>query len=110
MAGNLKKINASGNIDIGELGRIVTNLQANVADALTPLQNKPILDGILLRSLSVLSGSNTIQHKLGRKIVGYFVVSQTAASGFHDDIQSTSSKTSFVLTATNPCTLNVWIF
>jgi len=110
VAGSLKKINAANVKDLNELGRVVTNLQANVADALTPLQNKPILDGIFLREVAIVSGSNLIQHKLGRKLVGYFVVSQSAASTFFDDIQSTTSTTSFSITATSPCKVNLWVF
>lgn len=110
MAGSLKKINASGAVDLGEMGRVVTQLQANVGEALTPLQNKPILDGIMLSKLEIVSGSNLVQHKLGRKVVGYFVISQSAASQFYDNIQTNTSASSFSITATSPCNVNLWVF
>ncbi len=110
MAGSLKKINTSGAVDVPELSRVVTQLQANVAEALTPLQNKPILDGIFLRNIVLISGDNLIQHKLGRKVVGYWAASQNAASQFYDNIQTNTSLTNFSLTATSPCTVNLWVF
>lgn len=110
MAGSFKKINTSNATDIPELSRVVTQLQANVGEALTPLQNKPILDGIFLRGIVLISGDNLIQHKLGRKVVGYWPTSQTAASQFYDNIQTNTSLTNFILTATSPCTVNLWVF
>lgn len=109
MAGSFKKINASGAVDAGELARVVTQLQANVADALTPLQNKPLLDGQLITA-TLLAATNTIQHKLGRKVIGYLVVSQSASSAFHDNIQVNSSDSNFTITASVACTVNLWVF
>lgn len=105
-----KKINASGATDAGELSRVVTSLQDNVAAALLPIQTKLILDGAFVSGVNLITGNNTVQHKLGRKIIGYFVVSQSAASTFFDDIQSTKSATSFVLCSGSPCSVNLWVF
>lgn len=104
---SFKKINAVGNKD---LDRIINSVQSNIETSLRFLQNKPIVDGVLLQGVQLAVGNNIITHKLGREIFGYIIVSRSAASSVYDNISSSDTKTSFTLNATVACTINIWIF
>lgn len=56
---------------------------------LNPLLASPLATPSILSNVALKSGSNTINHKLGRELAGYVVVLNSAASTFFD-LQSTN--------------------
>jgi len=55
-------------------------LQTTWASQLNPLLKNPLSNGQVLKSLPLTSGSNVVDHKLGRKLQGWFLVRQRAAA------------------------------
>lgn len=59
-------------------------LQSNWASLLDPLLDNPITKGLILENVQLVSGTNTINHKLGRKLKGWWIVRQRAAANIYD--------------------------
>lgn len=85
----------------------LNKVQANVESAITPVLQCKLLDGHILSDLELVSGSNRIEHKLGRTLIGYFPVRQSNASTIYD----TSIDDKFLyLTASANITVSLWVF
>ena len=53
----------------------MTLMQTRWASVLNQVLNIPLnQDGVLLKSVELQSGANSINHKLGRKLVGWIIV------------------------------------
>jgi len=59
-------------------------LQSNWASLLDPLLDNPITKGLILENVQLVSGTNTINHKLGRKLKGWWIVRQRSAANIYD--------------------------
>jgi hypothetical protein len=81
------------------------------AASLNPLLSNPMVDGLLLNSVAVSTGANTINHGLGRKLQGYFVVMNSAAVTFYDS-QKTNPRPdlTLVLNASGAATISLYVF
>jgi len=86
-------------------------LQTAWASQLNPIINSPILQGLTLENVSLSAGSNTINHKLGRKLQGWIIVRKSAASEIYD-LQSSNTMTdkTLILSSQNPCVVNIYVF
>ncbi len=91
--------------------RILSMMQSQWAAQLDPLLACPLVNGRLIQSVTLTTGNNTINHKLSRKLVGWIVVGQTAASSFYDN-QSTNqmSDMTLILNSSAPCVVSLWVF
>lgn len=58
--------------------------QANVAQSLNPLIANPLMQGLSLTNVPLLSGYNLINHTLGRPLVGWFVTRLRAPASIYD--------------------------
>ncbi len=54
--------------------RILNMIQDNISEAVNPITTQPILNGNILTNVSLAIGDNTIQHQLGRRLVGWYLV------------------------------------
>jgi hypothetical protein len=90
----------------------LSRLQSQTKSVLDAITSLPILDGTLLEGVAVVSGSNSINHKLNRKIRGYIVVSKSANITHYDNIASDPSNldTTLTLTCSGTATLKLWVF
>lgn len=59
-------------------------LETNWAKILNPIISNPSLQSILLQNISLASGANVINHKLGRKLQGWKIVRQRASASVYD--------------------------
>jgi len=59
-------------------------LQTNWASVINPVVNNPLTNGILLKEVSLATGANVINHRLGRKLQGWILVRIRAASSIYD--------------------------
>ena len=91
--------------------RIEGKIQENVDAALVPLQRSKILDGILLRNVSLTSGVNEVSHRLDRRLTGWLVVRQRASANIWDeqDTNVTATKT-LRLQASVDVVVDLWVF
>lgn len=90
----------------------VTQLQKNVEEAINPVINSQIVDGVLLRDLKLCPlSANLVTHKLGRPPLGWIVVRKRADSRIWDIQDSNTLKTStLALTCSHEVTVDLWIF
>ena len=90
----------------------------------TFLVNNPILSGNLLTDgiviqgatkhtvgITLVNGDNTIQHGLGRPLIGYFVTLNSAAATFYDK-QGANKTTNLtlVLNSSAATSINIYVF
>jgi|SRR5687768_8805933 hypothetical protein len=59
-------------------------LQAKWAAILNPLLGNPSLDSLILENVSLASGTNTINHTLGRKLQGWRIILINGAATIYD--------------------------
>lgn len=60
-------------------------LQNSWASQLNPLLDNPSLKSIILENIVLTSGTNVVNHKLGRKLQGWRIVRQRSAASVYDN-------------------------
>lgn len=76
-----------------------------------PVLVNPILAGQQLDNISLVSGTNSINHGLGRKLQGYFIVRNDSATTFHDTQASNASpELTLNLIASGSATVSLWVY
>ena len=91
--------------------RILAMLQSQWASSIDPVITNPLVQGQLLPNITVATGSNTIDHKLSRKLQGYMVVMQSAPATFYDT-QATNPMPAqtLQLVSSGPAVISLWVF
>lgn len=100
--------------------KVAGNLSSNLpwelannkwAGTLNPLLANPIVNGSLLKNISVTTGANSIAHGLQRKLQGYIVVLNSANVTFYDT-QATNQMPDIylVLHASGAATISLYVF
>lgn len=81
------------------------------AATLNPVLANPLVNGRLMSGIAVIMGQNTLNHGLGRRLRGYFVVLNSAAVTFYDS-QSTNQMPDYtlILNASGPATISLYVF
>lgn len=95
-----------------DVGEGLARIQDNVGRAVDPLINIPYLDGVLLKSVALVTGStNHVPHKLGRALTGWFAVRWRASATVYDaqDANTTPSLTLDLIVSAN-VTVDLWVF
>ncbi len=62
----------------------LTMVQTRWASILQPLLTNPMLEGAVLKQVQLTSGSNVINHKLGRKLQGWIITRQRGPANVYD--------------------------
>jgi hypothetical protein len=61
-------------------------LLQNIWSALiNPFLNSPSLQTVLLKDIKLSTGSNSVNHKLSRKLQGWYIVRQRASASIYDE-------------------------
>lgn len=91
--------------------RIIGQLQDNISNALTPILKNPQVDGYILSKVTLVSGSNLINHGLDRELQGWFIVRQRASASIYDaqDSNATPAKT-LILTSSAGVVVDIYVF
>lgn len=87
-------------------------LQSNSEAVFKDIVRRLVLDGQLLKDISLTTGqTNSVDHKLQRKLVGYFLVGNSANSVVYDSQASnqTPDLTLNLLCSANT-TVSLWVF
>lgn len=84
-------------------------LQTNWAMQINPVLQIPLNSGMILQNVSLVSGSNTINHKLGKKLQGWFIVRQRAAAEVYD-LQDSNLYPELTLILNSNASVNVNLF
>lgn len=86
-------------------------MQTAWASELNPLLSNPMLAGRLLRNVALVSGDNTINHKLGRKLQGWLIVRKRAAADIYDkQDNNTMPDLTLVLNASTAVVVDIYCF
>jgi hypothetical protein len=86
-------------------------MQTSWAAQLNPLLSNPISNVSILNGVVLASGDNVINHKLGKKLQGWFMVGQNASATFYDKQTSNSTpQLTLVLNSSAAVTANVAVF
>lgn len=83
-------------------------MQNSWTKELNPLLNIPQNQGIMLENIELQTGSNTINHLLGRKMQGWYILDQDALASIYRS--KPLNATTLTLTSTGVTTLKIWIF
>lgn len=82
-------------------------MQTKWASLIEPLLSKPVINGIMLPDLNLVSGDNVINHRLQRNLQGYLVTAQNAAAQFY---QKTSTMPELTLVLNSSATVKVSLY
>lgn len=86
-------------------------LQERLQEYLQPITKCPLIDGVLLTDLVLPAGTNTISHKLGRKLIGWIVVRNQANSVLWDGQNGNSlPEKTLIISCSAPTTIDLWVF
>lgn len=78
---------------------------------LTALISKSILDGLIIKDVSLLTTTTSVDHKLGRELIGWIVISNSSDSRVWDEQASNQQKTkTLLLKASSATTVSLWVF
>lgn len=83
-------------------------LQTKWKQEITPAIQSPLIQGQLISDISLINGVTTINHKLSRKMIGWYVVDIDASAAIYRS-QPLNDKT-LTLTCNTACTINLWVF
>ncbi len=86
----------------------IDQMQIKWASDLDPLLKNLLIQGVLISSISISSGTNVINHRLGRKQIGYIITDQTAAAQLYRS--QPLNNLQLTLTSDNPCVISLWCF
>lgn len=86
--------------------------QQNVENAINPIIRKEIIDGVLLKNVTLEAQIATaIKHSLGRPVLGWHVARKRADARIWD-IQdfNPNPSTTLMLTASHEVEIDIWIY
>lgn len=86
-------------------------MQDRLESFLVPFINCVLIDGLLLKNVSLLAASTTnVEHKLGRALIGWYVVDSTANSTIWRDTTVELPTTTLALKCSSDVTVSLWVF
>lgn len=81
------------------------------AATLNPILQNPILQGRLINNIKLVTGSNTINHGLQRRLRGWIVVMNSDAETFYDSQEDNQmTDLTLILNSTGPTTISLYVF
>jgi hypothetical protein len=91
---------------------VTKQLQNNVEEAINPIINSQIVDGVLVRDVCLLAlKPNLVTHKLGREPLGYVIVRKRADSRIWDVQDDNINKTTtLAITCSHDVQVDLWVF
>jgi hypothetical protein len=86
-------------------------LQTQWAQNINPLLRNPLLQGRLIEGVELVSGDNTINHLLDRKLRGWVLTGISAAAQIYDkQATNASPQQTLILNSDASCTVALWVF
>lgn len=86
-------------------------LQTKWKSEIDPLLAKPLTQGLLLPSVSLAIGTNTINHRLGRKLIGWQLTRKRAAAAIYDTQDSNQMpQATLTLVSDAVVVVDLWVF
>lgn len=86
-------------------------MQNRWASLIEPTLSNPLVQGQLLTNVTIVAGSNVVNHKLSRPLVGWLVVRQRAlASLFDTQDSNTRPALTLLLTSSADVMVDLYVF
>ena len=86
-------------------------MQGSWDSQLNPMLANPSLKCIILKNVELVSGSNVVNHLLGRKLQGWRIVRQRAAASIHDNQDNNQSPAlTLLLISSAPVSVDLEVF
>ena len=82
--------------------------QTQWAQQLDPLIKNVLTQGNFLQNVSITSGTNVINHQLGRTQLGWYIVDQNAAATFYRS--QPFNNLTLTLNSSANCVISLWVF
>jgi hypothetical protein len=90
---------------------IQNRVQDNTKKAIDQLSNQPLTNGTILSSIALTTGNNTVNHKLGKKLTGWFIVRQRSSATIYDNQDSNKAPTqTLILVSSADVTVDIYVF
>jgi hypothetical protein len=88
-----------------------TKMQDYVSNALIPLVRNPLLGGLLLKGVQLSSGTNFVNHRLGRPLQGWVLTRKKAnVTVWDDQDNNTNVSTTLKLETSGAITVDIYVF
>ena len=86
-------------------------MQTQWAQELNPVLNCPLIAGRLISQVALVNGVTVVNHKLGRKLVGWLVTGISGSANIYDN-QATNQMPELTLSLTSNAavTVSLWVF
>lgn len=89
----------------------LTDMQTRWATELNPVISNPLTNSIILQSVVLKTGSNVINHKLGRKLAGWIPTRVRALANLYDTQDSNQTpQLTLVLVSSADVTIDLVVF
>lgn len=94
-----------------ETNRVINTVQDNVHAAVQPVLKNPLTYGTTLKSVSLVTGSNQINHTLGEKLNGWIITRKRAVADIFDtqDSNAMPDKT-LLLTSSANVVVDIFVY
>lgn len=91
--------------------QLISRVQDNVDTAINALPSIQIIQGQLLTNIKLVNGTNIIEHKLGRELIGWFTTRLRGAAQIYDEQDTNrSSNLTLILNSNINVTVDLWVF
>lgn len=78
---------------------------------LNPVLSNPLINGQLLSAIKLSNGQTTVNHKLGRKLQGWFIVGIDAPATIYDaQANNQTPQITLSLVSNAVTTVTLWVF
>lgn len=91
--------------------RLLNMIQDNVGNVVDPIAANPLINGIILTKVPLVTGANRVLHKLQRPLIGWFVVRQRASATLYDTQDTNTDPTVYLnLNASANVVVDLYVF
>lgn len=86
-------------------------MQTTWAQQLDPVISNLLVQGQMLTGIALINGTTIVNHKLGRKLTGWFIVGINGAATVYDNQAANQMQDlTLSLTSNAAATVNLWVF
>ena len=92
------------------LQQTLPQLQSKWSTALNPVIANLLVNGQLISNISLINGTTVVNHKLGRNIQGWFLVSPQGAAIVYQAVRQPNPTLTITLVSNAAIVTDLWVF
>lgn len=77
---------------------------------LNPIISNPLSGALVLQNVSLINGTTIVQHRLGRQMQGWWVISPNAAATIYQPVTAPNNATTVTLVSSAAVTVNLAVY